>query len=788
MPARFGPRGVADTLTMAGIEVESITPLFQETGIVVGRVEEIRPHPRSDHLSLCRVDAGGTKFPVVCGAPNVRVGIKAPLAKEGILLLDGTQVKSTTIRGEISNGMLCSERELALSEDHKGIMILSDKAPLGRPAYQHLGLNDWLIEVGVTPNRGDCLGILGLAREVSALRGNSLKTPSVSPHGNNPGLKRLLGVEVRDPKLCPRYSARIVTGLQVAPSPLRMRLRLEACGIRAINSIVDVTNYVMLETGQPLHAFDTDRLTKGRIVIRAAKGTKRFVTLDGIERELVPEDLLICDGDVPVALAGVMGGLDSEVGPETNSVLLESAHFSPLAIRRTAKRLGLHTEASHRFERGVDPEGTLYALNRAASLLKDLSGGTPLKGVVDRYLHRFRAKPISLRDQKISALLGVEWSRRQSERILNSLGVKVQARSKQGLRVLAPSHRPDLAREVDLIEELIRIHGYGKVFATLPMVRPRSGPTDPTLLWGRRLRSLFVGEGLTEVINPPFTSREMNQRFHGLWEGTRTSVTILNPLKQESSEMRMSLIPGLIGNLRSHIDQKGRDLSCFELGKVFSRHQGGQSAEKRCLAGILYGRRERRGLRSNEAPFSFLDLKGLVESAFESCGVEPAPAWRSKDIATYLHPGKSSTIELAATEVGFLGEIHPGICEELDTPTPLLFELDFGKLVQYARLNLTAHALPRFPAVQRDMAVVVDEGFPAQQIINWIKDQEQLLIEDVRIFDQYRGAPIPEGKKSLTYTLSYRAHDRTLTDEEVNTAHKRITSQMCQVFDASLRE
>jgi phenylalanyl-tRNA synthetase beta chain len=552
--------------------------------------------------------------------------------------------------------------------------------------------------------------------------------------------------------------------------------------------VVDVTNYVMLETGQPLHAFDIDQLKAKRIVIRPAGDTKRFVALDATERELAREDLLICDGDVPVALAGIMGGSNSEVSPTTRSVLLESANFDALAIRRTAKRLGLHTEASHRFERGVDPEGTLAALDRAVFLLGEISNGQPVKGIVDRYPRRKRPSPIQIRDQKVKDILGIELSRKEIERILKSLGVKVQTRSKRGIKVLPPSYRPDLSREADMIEELARLHGYEKIPATLPLIRTQGGIIDPYLRWGRGLRNFQIGEGLTEVINLPFTSREMNQHFQGLWDDQRAPVSVLNPLKQDDSEMRLSLMPALVANFRSNIDQRARSYSRFELGKVFCLNPDGSTEENTCLAAILHGQREQRGLRTGELVFSFLSLKGLAEGILEVFGVESRTVWTSDDIPPFLHHGKAASLKWDGLKIGSLGEVHPDICEELSLPAFLTLELDFGKLVQYARNEFKVRVLPRFPSVERDLAIVVEEAFSSQQIINWIKGLGHSIIEDVQIFDQYSGSPIPEGKKSLAYSISYRASDRTLTDEEVSSIHHDLTSRMCQEFGATLRE
>jgi len=649
---------------------------------------------------------------------------------------------------------------------------------------------DWLLELGVTPNRGDCLGILGVGREVAALTGGRLKLPAATPHASDPDVKRAVDVRIVSPRLCPRYSARVVQGVRVAPSPSWMQARLEACGIRSINNVVDVTNWVMLESGQPLHAFDLERLSSKRIVVRQAGGVKRFVTLDEVERELVSEDLLICDGDVPIALAGVMGGRDSEVRPATRSVLLESAHFDPLTIRRTAKRLGLHSEASHRFERGVDPEGTLYALDRAVFLLQEIASGIPLKGVVDRYARRTKIQPVVVRNQKVKGLLGIELSAREIERILKSLGLKIQGRSKSRLKVVPPSYRRDLTREADMIEELARLHSYDKIPAALPLVRPRGGASDSRLRWERKIRSFLVGEGLTELIHLPFASDEMNRRFGGVWQEQRAPVVILNPLVQENAEMRLSLLPGLVENLRAHVIQKLKGFYGFDLGKVFSLNPKGSPEEKECLAAILCGKRERKGLRAKEeSSLTFLDVKGLVEGILELVGVEQRAAWTNRHAPSFLHPGKAASLEIEDSWIGYLGELHPELCEALGLPSFLILELDFEGLVQYAPRQLTVCPLPRFPSVERDLAMVLDDGFPAQRMVSWIKEQfNHSLIEDVQIFDQYKGSPVPEGKKSLAYTISYRAKDRTLTDAEVNDLHRELVSRIGEVFGAQVRK
>ncbi|HEX9787006.1 MAG TPA: phenylalanine--tRNA ligase subunit beta, partial [Candidatus Binatia bacterium] len=454
------------------------------------------------------------------------------------------------------------------------------------------GEEDWLFEIGVTPNRGDCLGIAGIAREVAALTGGELKALRLSAPGKDPGLGKRIAISIEDPRLCARYSARIVDEIEIAPSPLWLQHRLESCGIRALNNIVDVTNYVMLETGQPLHAFDLDRLKKRQIVVRSAGALAKFTTLDGVEREVIGEDLLICAGPDPVALAGIMGGMDSEVTPATRSLLLESANFAPATIRRTAKRLGLHSEASHRFERGVDPEGTVAALNRAVYWLGEIAAGRAEVGLVDRYPGRAKPPTILLREGRIEKLLGVKLERAQAAQLLGALGMKTRDHPRtRSLTVVPPTSRPDIAREADVIEEIARLHGYDRIPTTLPLLRSSGGKNDPRLGWERKLRHLLAGEGLNEVVNLPFTSESLNRSFPGIWPGIPTAVSVVNPLAKENAEMRHSLLPGLIDNLRLNLAHKARSFHAYHLGKVFRLSPDGEAIERQCVAGLLHGPR-----------------------------------------------------------------------------------------------------------------------------------------------------------------------------------------------------
>ncbi len=646
---------------------------------------------------------------------------------------------------------------------------------------------DWLFEIAVTPNRGDCLGITGLAREVSVLTGGRIKSPPVSPHGKNSDVAKRVSLTIGAPRLCARYSARIVDQVRIGPSPAWMRYRLESCGIRSINAVVDVTNYVMLETGQPLHAFDMDRLPTRRIHVRPANEIRKFVTLDGAERELLPEDLLICDGDLPVALAGVMGGMNSEVGDGTRSVLLESANFDPTTIRRTAKRLGLHSEASHRFERGVDPEGTIAALDRAVYLLAQCAGAVPVTGCADRYARRPKPATLVLREERIACLLGVRIDGKQVDKLLQTLGLKTQRQARQrAIKVISSSRRPDLTREADLIEEVARLYGYQKIPSTLPLLRASGGKKDEVLAYERRVRCFLAGEGMLEVINLPFTPEELNRSFPGLW-GAPAPVAVQNPLAKESAEMRLSLLPGLFENLRVNLAQQAEGLCAYHLGKVFNLGAGAETEERQCLAGLLYGPRLQRGLRrAHVAALEWLDCKGTVEGVLDLLRVREAVIWREESIPV-LHPGRTAALYHGEKRLGYLGQIHPDVCDQLGLPGCLAFELDFEGLLQYAPRRITVRSLPRFPAVERDLAVVVDRAFPSQQIVSWVASLGESLIKHIEVFDQYLGSPIPEGKKSLAYKISYRADDRTLTDAEVHALHQRIVRQIGDVFGAELR-
>jgi phenylalanyl-tRNA synthetase beta chain len=497
--------------------------------------------------------------------------------------------------------------------------------------------------------------------------------------------------------------------------------------------------------------------------------------------------LLICDAELPVALAGVMGGRDSEVTDSTRTLLIESANFAPTVIRRTAKRLALHSEASHRFERGVDPEGTIAALNRAVYLLLATAGGKPMVGVADVYPRQVKAPVLTLREDRIENLLGLRVDVKDVNKLLRSLGMETERKAKsRSFKVIPPTSRPDISREADLIEELARLQGYDQIPSTLPLFRSSRGKQDVRLGWERKLRALLAGEGLFEVINLPFTSEAMNRSFTGLWDAP-IPVPVLNPLAKDNAEMRHSLLPGLIDNLKLNLAHKADSFGVYQLGKTFRLAQTGESNERQCVAALLHGPRARHGLRQGEPQqLSFLDCKGLLEALLELFRLSGVASWSADDMEI-LHPGQSAALLLNEQRAGYLGQLHPEICERLAVPKSWVIELDFEKLLEYAPRRIVTHALPRFPAVERDVAIVVERDFASQRVVSWIKSLGEGLIENVEVFDQYLGAPIPEGKKSLAYKISYRAADRTLTDTEINTLHQSLVDRLGTTFGAGRR-
>ncbi len=786
----LSPEELAETLVMAGLEVEAIEerrPSWTDVEIAV--VEHMAPHPNADRLRLLQVRRASETVSVVCGASNMQAGDAVALAVPGTMLPDGTRIERAAIRGEVSHGMLCSTRELGLSEaDAGGIMILPADAPIGKPLVQYLGAADTVLELSVTPNRGDCLSVLGVAREVAALTGAALRGRRGTVAEDRAPASKIARVEIQAPDLCPYYAARVVRGLAVGPSPLWMQTRLAMVGLRPISNVVDATNYVMLERGQPLHAFDLHRLRGARVNARRAGSRQRYETLDGQVRELLPEDLVIADSEGPVAIAGIMGGADSEIRTDTVDVLLESAFFTPETVRRTARRLGLSTDSSYRFERGVDPSGTRVALERLTELIAANAGGAVAKGVLEERApgRRTRAS-IRLRPARVNFLLGTSLKVGEMERPLRALGATVSGSGAEVRRVVPPSHRFDLLSEVDLVEEIARLVGYDAVPATVPAIAAGGPGIGPTHQVEQRLRERLRGAGFDEMITVAMVSVDDNRDFPGLPELTGRSVALMNPLSVDAAELRRSLLPGVLRALAENRRQGAGHVAGFTLGRVFAK-EADRYHELHTLALLLSGAWPPATVGAATRPCEFSDLRGALEAVFAELHLDAVRFEPVGSEAPYLHPGMAARIDIGGVVCGYAGALHPNLVASrgLDA-VPWVAELDLMRVVQYCPGRVIFRLLPRFPAVTRDIAVTVDEQFPAQRVLDAVKEVGEPLVEEVRVFDHYTGAPIPTGKKSLAYTIAYRAPNRTLTDDEVNAMHEQLVARLVRQLPLEVR-
>lgn len=787
----MAPEDLAKMLTMAGLEVESVTAMAPEfSGVVVAKITTLMPHPNADKLVLCDVTTGDETLRVVCGAPNTREGALVALARVGAVIPGGYTIKDSKIRGEASQGMLCSEQELGISDDHSGIMILDEGLALGEDLRTALDLYDTVLDISVTPNRSDCLSILGVAREVAALTGSPLRYPDGVCRESGDPVKETASVDIQSPQLCPRYMARLIRNITVGPSPAWLKRRIEAVGLRAINNIVDVTNFVMMEMGQPLHAFDYAFLEEGRIVVRGAAESEAFVSLDEKTRILRGDTLMICDGVKPVAIAGIMGGLNSEVQDDTGAILLESAYFDPLSIRKTSRALGMSTDAAFRFERGVDPEGVARALDRAAQLMADLSGGTVAPGVIDEYPRKIDPPPaIRLRAEIVEEILGVAIDPSRMAAILRSLEMEVRGEGKGPLLVTPPTFRGDLTREIDLIEEIARINGYESIPSTIPPLEPLPRKEREREALDRLIDNTFIGMGYSEVIHFSFTSPDSSRVLgypedHESWR----FVTIANPLTEDTSVMRTSLVFGLLECVRKNVNVGNGNLRLFETGTVFfSTGEGALPLEKKRIAGLLMGDRHGEQWHFKDTPCDFYDLKGSLETLFLALGIRLVRFVPDSDIP-WLNPGKAATMYVGDNRLGALGEAHPDVLKRMDLEQNVfIFELDRDALTAAAALDRHFQEMPRFPAVTRDVSFLVGRDVTAEHLCDFSRNNDEELLESVHIFDVYSGPGIESGMKSLALRFTYRSQTRTLADQEASEVHRRIVERVLSLSGAKVR-
>lgn len=780
---------VAERLTMTGTEIESLRPAFPGVkGVITAEVVSADKHPNADRLKLCSVNTGDKTLSIVCGATNMKPGDKVALALPGSELPGGMKIKKSKIRGQVSEGMMCSEVELGLAEKAEGIMILPGDTPVGESIKDALGLEDTLMEAGITPNRADLLSIRGVARELGAVTEARFKDKAFKVKEKGGSVEKLVSVSIEEPEKCGRYAARVVQGVKVAESPSWIRRRLEAHGVRPINNVVDVTNYVLLELGAPMHAFDLDKIGGSAIKVRDSVKGEKITTLDGKTRTLPEGALVIADASRPVALAGVMGGAETEVTDETADILLECAWFEPTVVRASSKNFSLSTESSYRFERGTDIEAVEGALEMAASMILDLAGGKAAKGAIDLYPKGFKPPAVKFRVKKAGELLGEPLEQGQVTGILESLGIETEPPKKGVVTARPPSHRLDLTMEVDLLEEVARVVGYDKIPTTMPATPMSPGSRGALYSVRERVKEVLVDSGFLEVINYSFVSREL---FALSGDGERPAVGITNPLAEDQSVMRDSLVPSLLDTLKRNLAMKNHQVRVFEVSTVFrpkKKKTDKLPAEASVVSGLMFGTRWGTSWNTPKEPLDFYDVKGVVERIADGIGVAGSVDVEPATDAALFHPGKCAGLIVDGRPAGLFGEVHPDVTSRLAVKGDVYaFELEMDPLVEAAGAPGEYIRLARFPESARDVAFIVDESAPYGEIIKTIRGIDTKLIERVELFDVYYGTGIPKGKKSLALRIVYRSSERTLKQSEVEKIHSKVTRELVRGFGAEIR-
>ncbi|NLO28421.1 MAG: phenylalanine--tRNA ligase subunit beta [Actinobacteria bacterium] len=790
----MGVEELASRLALTGTEVERVSdvgvPGDEENlkRFVVGKIVECERHPDADKLSVCTVDIGEEEPRIiVCGAPNVATGQTVAVVLPGGIMPDGTRIRDAKLRGVPSAGMILSEAELGLAAKSPGTMELPEDWTAGELLIDRFAISDKVLEVEVTPNRPDCLSIRGLAREIAAVTGVPFDEEMVFPYPVDArSVEEDIAIEVRDPDLCPRYAGRVIRGVTTAESPLWMKACISHAGMRPVSNVVDVTNYVLWSLGQPLHAFDLHTIRGGRIIVRRAYPGEELTTLDNEHRVLTDDMLVIADAERASVIAGVMGGLDSEITEHTTDILLEGAIFSGPSIMRTEGALGLRSEASTRYEKGLDPEMVPPALDMACRLFVELCGGTVSSGTVD-----VRTKPPSrrrtrLRPSRVAQVLGVEILRSEIVEILSRLGCSVDDDG-ESLTVLAPSYRGDLEREIDLIEEICRVHGLEQIPPALPARRSGRGGLTETQARLRLIEDQLMGAGLSQVITYSFRDEKWPDRLR-LEPGDprRTGVRIANPLSADQSVMRTSLLPGLLATAESNVAVREERVHIFELGRVYQPSESVLPDEKTFAAILVTGEWEGDSWLRSESVVDYYLIKGIVERICKvlHCRLDYQPAWEP-----FLHPGRSAVVCAAdGRRVGWLGEIHPLVLQEYDLRAPAVAaEVDVSVLLEVSSGTGSFKDLLAYPVVEQDLALVVDKSVPAAAVMACLQRAGGALLEDVAVFDLYEGDQVPVGRKSLALRLSFRAPDRTLSDAEVNELRQVMVRKVEEELGGRLR-
>lgn len=803
------PKDYADAMTMSGSKVEGVEKQGEEViNVVVGKITSLEKHPDADKLQVSLVDIGTEKVQIVTGAQNIAVGDYIPAALDGSNLPEGKKIKKGKLRGIESNGMMCSIQELGYTKydfpdaDENGIYLLSssflsekyaasneaelDKAVLGKDIREVLGIDDDVVEFEITPNRPDCLSVVGIARESAATLGTEFRKPDINVKEAGGNVNDHASIEILDADLCPRYAARVIKNVKIAPSPYWMKESLRSAGIRPINNIVDITNYVMLEMGQPMHAFDLDNISGSKIVVRRSKAGETIETLDGNQRVLEPGMLVIADETKPVAVAGVMGGGNSEINDGTKTILFESANFNGTSVRLTAKKLGMRTEASSRFEKGLDVNNTVNALDRAAQLIAELGAGEVVSGVIDCYPGKVEPRVLQLEDEKINALLGTEVSRSDMVRILRSVGIEVDEATG---KVTVPTFRQDIEEMADLAEEVARFYGYNNITPTLlPGKELTRGMKSFKQKIEDRIMDTMTSNGLFEIYTYSFASPGVFDRINLPADSElRDAVVVSNPLGAEFSIMRTTTIPDMLTVLSTNYNRRIEEARLFELSRTYSK----RSTRKSQVEGIdesslpveietltigLYGKAD------------FYDIKGVVESLLSELKITDFDYIRETDNPVF-HPGRTAALVINGEKAGVFGEVHPDVLDNFEIGTrAYVAVIETEKLSSSAGQTAQYRQLPKFPASARDIAMLVKDEIMVKQIEEIIRQRAGKILEDIKLFDVYKGKQVPEGMKSVAYSITFRAEDRTLTDEEVGKSMKKILDGLKTGIDAQLRE
>ena len=787
------PHELAQRLTMAGVEVGEVTELGGWENCCVGEVLEVKPHPNADSLRLCRVNPGdGAEMEVVCGAPNVAAGQKICFARVGANLYNTHSgrhetLKAARIRGVVSEGMICSELELGLGEGHEGIVVLPEDAPLGVPLDDYLG--DTVLDLEVTPNRLDCFSVLGVAHEIGALTGKPVRVPEVQYVEDGPPITGEAKVSVADPDLCHRYTASLIQGLKIGPSPQWLQDRLARAGLRPISNVVDVTNYVMLEFNQPLHAFDLDKVRDKTVIVRRAAPGETLETLDGEPRELNTEVLVIADARDPIGLGGVIGGANSEIGPETINVLLESATFNSYNNRRTADTFRLHTDASQRFEKGLRTELAPIALRRATQLIQEVAGGTIAQGIYDIYPDADRPEPqVTMTLRRLKQILGMDVDIEQVEDVFRSLEFQFERVDESSVRVTVPYWRSDINIEEDLIEEVVRIIGYDNVPTTmLATPIPYRQPAPMTELRAR-VKEALAAVGLQETISYPLVSLEDLARVNFSTEAV-TPLRVANPMSAGHDHLRPTLLASLLGTLSYNEGHNEGPFRFFEQARVFLPQPDQLPREREVAAGVISGFRSEPSWLVDNGPLDFFDAKGMLNSALAFLGLTPAWEPAAADDSPALHPGRTARLMCSDIQIGLLGELHPTVTEAFDLRhrPATVFEIYLDALLELpARSGRNFRSLTRFPSANRDVALVVAEDVPAGRV-QAILDRHR-LVERVELFDVYSGDNLEPGAKSLAFHVYFQSPERTLTAEEVNRTLDGLLRTLQREVGAVLRD